>query len=439
MNTWWKSRELRYALATADTKVLVMVDSYLSNDYAAALGSDLDALRADVPTLQTIVNIGEHRPAYLPFRELVAAGRAADAGADIDAASPDRVAYLLFTSGSTARPKAVPIFQGKMLANGFEIGVRMGMTEADRTLFPISLFWSYACMNGMLTTMTHGGTVVLQNRFEASETLAIIERERCSVLYATPNITLALLQHPDRPKRDISSLRKGTAQPASARLMIELGATEACTIYALTECGIVTVSDHRLPLAERLRSSGTTLPGMELEVVDSTTRAVLPRNATGEVRVRSYMTPGYYKDAAQTAQAFDAEGWCYTGDVGFLDDTGAVHITGRQKDIIKSGGINIAPAEVENLLVACPGVAQAIVVGVPDPERTEVIAALIVPKPGAQLDEQAVARYCRAEAAAYKAPRIMRFVSFAEVPVTQTGKVDRKAVQRLFDEQRNPA
>jgi fatty-acyl-CoA synthase len=148
------------------------------------------------------------------------------------------------------------------------------------------------------------------------------------------------------------------------------------------------------------------------------------------------MTPGYYKDSAQTAQAFDAESWFYTGDVGFLDDAGGIHITGRQKDVIKSGGINIAPAEVENLLAACPGVAQAIVVGVPDAERTEVIAALIVPRPGVQLDEKAVARYCRAEVAAYKAPRIIRFVSFTEVPLTQTGKVDRKAVQRLFEERR---
>ncbi len=277
-------------------------------------------------------------------------------------------------------------------------------------------------MNGLLTAITHGATVVLQNRLDASEALAIIQRERCSVLYATPNITLALLQHPDRHLRDLTSLRTGTAQPASARLMVELRATEACTIYALTECGIVTVSDYRLPVAERLRSSGTKLPGMELEVVKFATRTVLPPNTTGEIRVRSHMTPGYYKDSAQTAQAFDAESWFYTGDVGFLDDAGGIHIAGRQKDVIKSGGINIAPAEVENLLAACPGVAQAIVVGVPDAERTEVIAALIVPRPGVQLDEKAVARYCRAEAAAYKAPRIIRFVSFTEVPLTQTGK-----------------
>lgn len=435
MNTWWKSRELRYALATADVSVLVMVNRYLSTDYVAAIG-DLEQIRNDVPTLRTVVNVGTQAANYLPFSELYHLGEAVSdetLTTVMASVSPDDMAYLLFTSGSTSYPKAVPMLHGKMIYITYEIGERMGLTPEDRTLIPVSLFWSYGCVNALLATTTHGGTIVLQNRFSAAETLALIEAERCSVLYATPNIGLALLQHPDRKTRDLSSLRTGIGRPASARLIYELGAKEVCTCYGSTESyANATVSERRLPVEERLRSSGIPLPGVEIEIVDPVTRTVLPHNASGEIRLRNYVMPAYYKDPVQTSEAFDSEGWFYTGDLGFLDDSNSLHISGRLKEVIKTGGINVAPAEVEELLRSCPGIAEAVVVGIPDAERTEIVAALLVRRPDASISEEDVINYCRTEAAMYKLPRVIRFVAFDQVPVTDTGKVDKMGVQRLF-------
>lgn len=436
LNTWWKGRELRYALGTSDISHLVLVDSYLGNDYRTSLGNLEELRESEAPNLRSLVYVGAEEPNDTRFEDLRRIGETVNDETIVNLSSAvgsEDMAYLLFTSGSTAHPKAVPQLHGKLISASFEIGKRMGLSPRDRTIIPVSLFWSYGCVNALLATTTHGGTIVLQTHFSPGETLALIEVEQCSVIYATPNMGLALLQHPDRLKRDLSSLRTGIGRPASARIMYELGAKEVCTCYGLTESyANVTVSDHRLPADVRLQSSGTPLPGAEVEIVDPFTRAVLPSGSVGEVRLRGTVLPEYYKDPAQTANAFDGDGWFYTGDLGFLDEGSNLHIVGRIKEVIKTGGINVAPAEVEELLSSHPAVAQAVVVGIPDPERTEIIAALIVPTPGASVTEEELIKFCRANAAAYKAPRRIRLVTSNEVPLTDTGKVDKKGAEQLL-------
>jgi fatty-acyl-CoA synthase len=436
VNTWWRAGELAHALALSEASVLVMAERYLRHDYAAELAS-LGDLGEALPALRHIVCVdAAGPPGALPFAALLARGEAVpDAAIDAarEAVRPDDTALICFTSGSTARAKAVPLLHDGLIRNMHGIGERMRLTADDRLLLAVSLFWAFACVNAVFALATHGGTIVLQRHFDPAETLALIERERCTLIYAMANMAMALHAHPDRHRRDLSSLRTGLTMPDAVPAMVELGAREVTTCYGLTECyGNSTVADCRAPLALRRRSAGPALPGTEVQIVDPATRRPLAQGEVGEVRLRGFVTPGYLKDPARTAEAIDAEGWFHTGDIALLDAEGNLHFRGRIKEMIKTGGINVSPVEVEALLLSHPAVHQAVVVGVPDAAREEIVAALVVPKPGAAVTAEALIRHCRDAAAAYKVPRLVEIVAAGEVPLTDTGKVSKRMVQERF-------
>jgi fatty-acyl-CoA synthase len=166
--------------------------------------------------------------------------------------------------------------------------------------------------------------------------------------------------------------------------------------------------------------------------VDPDTGRVLPPGEVGEIRVKGYVTCGYYKDPVRTAEAFDEHGYFRTGDLGLADADGSLHFRGRIKEMVKTGGINVAPIEVEEVLMSHPGVHAAFVTGVPDPTRDEVLAAVVVLKPGAVLSEEDVCAYCRKSLAAYKVPRLVRFVAEHELPLTTTGKLQKNRLAATF-------
>jgi len=432
LNTWWRQRELHHALDLTGASVLVMADRYLKHDYVAELAG-----MAGLPELRHIVCLGETRPAgALTYAELCAMGDdVADAALDAVRATvrPDDMAYLLFTSGSTARSKAVPLLHGGLIGNMHGIGERLHLTEHDRLLMVVSLFWSFGCANALLAMMTHGGSVVLQDSFDTGRSLELIEQERCTVLYAMPNMALAMQTHPDRARRDLSSLRTGITLPQSVKLMAGLGVPEITSCYGLTEgYGNSMVTDCKAPLERRAQISGTALAGTEVEIVDPATRAPLPIGEAGEIRIRGFVTPGYYRDETTTRAATDDAGWFYTGDLARLDAEGGLHFVSRIKELVKTGGINVAPAEVEEILQAHPAVRQAVVVGLPDPEREEILAALVVLHDGAQATPADLTRHCRAQGAAFKVPRRIVLVGAAEVPLTDTGKISKRGVQAML-------
>ena len=297
--------------------------------------------------------------------------------------SPDDVAYILYTSGTTSTPKGVQLQHRGLIENPWSIGERQHLGPDDRMWMGISLFWSFGCLNALLAVMTHGGCVVLQDQFDAGGALELIERERCTVYYGTPNIALALWEHPDRPRRDLSSLRTGAAigPPPAMQMVMDLGAREICNVYGLTECyGNSHVTDAADSADVRLHSVGRPLPGMEIRIVDRDTRRPLPPGEVGEILIRGHLTPGYYKDPERNAAAFDAEGFFLSGDLGVVDGDGRLYFRGRIKEMVKTGGINVAPLEVEEVLLGHGSVEQAYVVGLPDPRREEILAAAVVLK-----------------------------------------------------------
>jgi fatty-acyl-CoA synthase len=438
VNTWVTARELRHILAHSDAVMLIASDAFLKCDYFSML-EELEPLAQSMPDLEHIVHVGAR--AYrgsLSFAAVHARGRSVEDAA-IDragaAVQPADVAYILYTSGSTSTPKGVQLQHYALIENMWQIGERMHVTEHDRLWLAVSLFWGLGCENALFNLLTHGGCVVLQESFDAGEALRLISAERCTIFYGTPNMAQALAEHPQRGRYDLSSLRSGgtVGTPEQIMRIVELGAERICNIYGLTETyGNCTVTDADDPLDIRLTTVGRPLPGVDLRILDPATGRAQPRGAVGEIRLKGYVTIGYYKDADKNRAAFDADGYFVTGDLGFLDAAGRLHFRGRLKEMIKTGGINVAPVEVEEILLRHPAVKLAFVTGVPDPRRDEVIAAVIVRHPAQEVNETALLEYCRRELAAYKVPRLMAFVNESDLPLTVTGKLQKNRLADFF-------
>jgi len=436
LNTWLTPPEQAYQLNHGSVTTLIMADRFRDRDVLA----ELDEMRAiGLPTLSRLIVLGDRVPGNAtPFSDLAALAETVPDSVRADiwpAARPDDVACILYTSGSTARPKGVPLQHWGLIDNMWEIGERMHLGPDDRMWFAVSLFWSFGCVNALFAMLSHGCTMILQHHFDAGEALGLIEAERCTVFYGTPNIALALAEHPHRARHDLSSLRTGASigTPEQMQLIVDLGVKDICNVYGLTEAyGNSAVTDAAAPLAQRLVASGEALPGVELRILDLEMGQTLPQGEVGEIALRGHIMPGYLDDPATTARSMTAEGFFLTGDLGLLDDKGWVQFQGRRKELIKSGGINIAPAEIEAVLRTHAAVASVFITGLADTRLDQAIGAVVVLQEGASVSEDALRRHCRRSLAAYKVPQHFVFVTANELPVTSTKKLQRNRLAGLF-------
>jgi fatty-acyl-CoA synthase len=451
ISTWSRPRELEYVLDHGDAAGLITIDRFAGQDYLAMLTELGGPGSARLPKLRHLVVDGgagspvggrAQRSALMALDDVWDLGSTVG-DSELDAiqgrVTPEGVAYMLYTSGTTSTPKGVQLQHRGLIENMWNIGERQHLTPDDRMWMGISLFWSFGCANALLAVMTHGGTIVLQDSLDPAGALALIERERCTVYYGTPTIALALTEHPDRSRRDLSSLRTGAAigSPSAIQMVMDLGAREICNVYGLTECyGNCAVTDAHDPADVRLATVGFALPGMEIRIVDRETRHPLPPGDVGEILVRGYLTPGYYKDAEKNAAAFE-DGFLVTGDLGFIGDDGRLRFRGRSKEMVKTGGINVAPLEVEEVLLGHPAVEQTYVVGLPDPRKEEILAAVIVLKEGHHAEPDALRAFCQRALAAYKVPQEFRLMRRDELPVTGTGKVQKFRLAEMLAQERH--
>jgi fatty-acyl-CoA synthase len=343
-----------------------------------------------------------------------------------DAVRPEDVCYILYTSGSTADPKGVMLHHRGTIENCFNIGERQHLTHEDRLWLVTPLFYGLASVNAMPAIYTHGGCIVLQEYFDAGHALELMERERCTVYYGLGHMTKALVDHPDFGRRDISTLEKGVTgfSPEDKRLALQtLGVRRCCSVYGLTESyGNCCLTDADDPLEVYLHTQGLPLPGWEFKIVDPENRRQLPRGQLGLLCIKGYTTIGYYKNEAETARSFDDEGFFITGDLAALDDDGRLRFHSRLKEVIKVGGINVSPQEVEHILERHAGVRQAHVVGVPDPVKGEIIVAFVEPA-GDGLTEDELRGFVKEQAASFKVPRHVLFRTDAQLPHVASGKV----------------
>ena len=446
ISTFSTPRELAFMLEHSGASVLVMTPAFRGRDYLGALHelcpelgrtAPGDLRSARLPQLRAVICVDDrrHDGVFHPEEFLARAARVSAAALERaqQGVTRDDICYILYTSGSTAMSKGVMLAHGGVIENGFNIGERQHLTSADRLWLAVPLFWSFGSANAWPAILTHGGCAVLQESFDPGEALELLDRERCSVYYGMANMARALLEHPDRPRRRLGAMRTGLTigLPDDIALTMEaVGTAELCNVYGSTETyGNCAVTDAHDPRDVRLHSQGLPLPGMELRVVHPETRQPLGVNDVGELCVRGYVTPGYHRAPELTASAFDAEGYFLTGDLGLIGDDGRVRFRGRLKEMIKTGGINVSPLEVEEVLLQHPDVKQAYVVGIPDRVKDEVVAAAIELRPAATIDPDALVAFCRARLASYKIPARVVFRKAEEFPRTATGKIHKPGLR----------
>ena len=431
-STWSTPSELDFLLRDAKPDVLFALARSGDRDFA----NDLAALEAAAPgLLPARVVLVDATPAD-PFETYThfADGPLLDTLPPGTGASATDPLVILYTSGSSNRPKAVPLDHSAVIENGFNIGERQGLVPGDRVLAAIPLFWSYGIANALPATLSHGATLVLQERFEPSGALDLIERHACTAIYTLPAMTNALVAHATfRPERT-RSLRTGVTIGAPQDVIKAaqvLGAGRICNIYGSTESyGNCCVTPNDWPLEQRATCQGPPLPGVTLRIVQAETGVPCAAGEIGELEVKGYLTRGYAGDSARhNAEVFTADGFFRTSDLGHVTAEGYFVYAGRSSEMIKRSGINVSPAEVEEVLQQHADVGLAGVTGLPDPAKGEIIVAFVVPRAGRRVDVETLVAHCREKLSRYKIPD--RIEVRDALPLTPTGKLLRRELKAL--------
>lgn len=430
LNTRFKGDEARWPLTKAEVKALFVEDGFLGIDYPGMLGLDESGVIPGLPALETVVTFnGTARPGVIGWDEFAAKavpGDAADARAA--AVEPGDLADILFTSGTTGKPKGVLCTHEQNVRTFEAWAGRTGVRAGDRYLIVNPLFHSFGYKAGVLACVLRRATMVLQRTFDVQETLRLIEREKISVLPGPPTIYTSLLDAPGRDERDLSSLRLAVTGAADVpvalvrRIRTELF-PQVVTAYGLTESsGTVSacsVDDDDETIAT---SCGKPIADVEVAIVDEKGERV-PAGTDGAILVRGYtVMQGYLGDPEATAETI-RDGWLVTGDRGRLDERGNLSITGRTKEMFVVGGFNVYPAEVEDVLARHDAVAESGVVGVPDARMGEVARAYVRLRPGRKATADELIAHCRERLANFKVPREVVFMD--DLPKTASGKVRR--------------
>jgi len=397
LNFRWRAGEVRYALAQSEASVLLHADSHRGI---------VDDVRADLPALRHVVSLDRDLPALL--------ARASDdeppAPPGLDERDPH---VMLYTSGTTGDPKGALLSHRTYVLQAMQTQTTTGLGEDDVGLcmFPMFHMGGWAMPLGY---WVNGGSVVIMERADPGEILRAIPRERVTYLYLIPTLYAGVLDLPEFERTDLSSLRalgSGTSvmTEAQVRTIVERFRNPNLFImYGQTEAGPVASLRPR-DVLRKPTSVGRPVLNVDVRLVDENDRDV-PAGSTGEIVCRSeFNMLGYWRLPDATATAFRG-GWLHTGDLAALDDDGFLHVAGRVKEMIKCGGENVFPAEVERCLLEHPGIAEAAVFGLPDPHWGEIVAAAIVRRDGAPLTENDVVEHVRARLAGYKKPRAVRFV-----------------------------
>ena len=426
VNTRYKGEEARWILAESGARLLFVENGFLGNDYLAMLGAAPEGALPDLPELTGVITFDEAAvPGAMAWADFLAGGDTSPGGEAPEISSEDP-ADVLFTSGTTGRPKGVVCTHGQNVRTFEAWCARTGLARGDRYLLINPFFHTFGYKAGILACLLRGATMVLQPVFRAEETLRLVEQEQITVLPGPPTIYAAMLDAPRRARHDLSTLRLAVTGAASVpvtlveRVRDELG-MKVITAYGLTEaCGTVTVcslDDDDVTVAT---TSGRPIEGVEVRVVDDRGNPVGP-GEVGEIVVRGHnVMRGYLGNEEATAAAI-VDGWLRTGDLGRLDERGNLTITGRLKDMFVVGGFNVYPVEVEQVLTGHPEVSEAAVVGIPDERLGEVGRAYVTARRGTELAEEALVAHCRERLANFKVPR--EIVVVPDLPRNAAGKI----------------
>lgn len=449
VNARYRATELSYVVENADLVALLTTD--ISDEYVdycrllnqtfPDLADQHDAAEvhlAGAPLLRTVVMLGKRtEPGLMPreqFETLAASVPVGDVEASARSVSPDDIGLMVYTSGTTADPKGCQLTHRGVVWVAREAGVRFTVADGDVFWDPLPMFHMSAILP-MNFTLDVGGTFVSMTHFEPGVALQQMRETRPTLIYPCfPPITMPLITHPDWQRTDLSQVRVWlNVAPIETLRLMHRALPHAAQIgsYGITEGGgVVSYNDAHETLEQLELTVGPPVPSTEVRIIGPDGEQ-LPPGERGEILVRGLgVMKGYYKDPERTGQVLDAAGWLHTGDLCSVDEDGRIAYFGRIKDMMKVGGENVAPAEIESFLSKHPAVELVQVIGVPDSRLTEVPCAFIELRDGASATPEEFIEYCRDQIAGYKVPRHVRIVT--EWPMSAT-KIQRYKLREMFD------
>lgn len=450
VNTSLRAAELAYLLKQSEASALITIKGFRDVDYVETIYDIIPELRdaeegalkaANFPFLRNVIYLGdEHPEGMIRYDSLLSRSeKVSDEQLDalLAAQHIDDVINMQYTSGTTGFPKGVMLTHRNILNNGYWMGEILGYTPQDRLCLPVPLFHCFGCVIGVLGAYTHATALVPLEFFDALKVLQYVEKERCTAVYGVPTMFLAELEQLDFHSFDLSSLRTGVMagslcpEPLMRKVIDRMNLREITIAYGLTEASPgITMTPRFDSIELRTQTVGKVIPEVEVKIVDPVTGEECLPNVAGELCARGYnIMKGYYNNAKATSEAIDAEGWLHTGDQATLDEAGYVRITGRIKDLIIRGGENIAPKEIEDLLLQHPKIADVYIYGVPDERVGEEVAAAIRLKPDETLTLEELRAFCEGRIAKFKIPRQLRFVT--EFPMTASGKIQKFKLREM--------
>jgi acyl-CoA synthetase (AMP-forming)/AMP-acid ligase II len=407
-STFATAPEIATQLVDSDTEILLATASFRSHDYRERLAGVLGS----APLLRHILIDSE--PGDMVDARLLEA-------MEHDVDDSDALA-IVYTSGSTSAPKGVVHTHASLLSHQKILNEIRGLSRDDSLFCNSPFFWIGGIAFAVLATLLAGSTLVCSNATDAAETLDLIEAEQPTMTNGFVAGIAHLASHPSLPGRNLSSVRRGNLYPIMAPEVRPADPELRHTMLGMTEAGsVITISEDESDQPEHRRGSfGKPMPGFETRIVD------------GELCIRGpFVMQRYYKRSRE--ECFDADGWFHTGDLVRTDADGFVYFLGRSGAMIKTAGANVAPAEVERAIAKVTGGTVAHVLGLPDPERGQLVAAVVALEDGAEFDEAAVRERLKGELSAYKIPKRFAAVPRSDIPLLSSGKVDLAALQMVFD------
>ena len=418
LNLLAQPSQLAYVLEHSDTRVV-----FTSEEFAERLKTALAGIKRDITVIA--INTDAHEifdRAALPDAKLP--------GMQLPNVSETDDALLMYTSGTTGKPKGCVLSNRSVCAGGEFTSAAHELTSQDRVLCAMPLYH----INGQIVTtvapLVHGGSVVMPHRFSVSNYWELVSKHRCTWINVVPTIIAYLMNAPTPRERGLDASRVKFCRSASAPLPPELhrafedrfgiGIIET---FGMTETNAPCFTNPYNPAQRKIGSPGCAF-GNEAKVIAPATGREQPRGTPGELMLRgdNVMT-GYYKDPENTAKTLEPDGWLHSGDLGYMDEDGFVFVTGRIKELIIKGGENIAPREIDEALLKHPAVLEAAAVGIPDANYGQDIMACVILKPGAECSVETLAAFSEQELGKFKAPKIIKFVT--ELPKGPSGKVQR--------------
>jgi fatty-acyl-CoA synthase len=411
VNTFLEPPELEYVLEHSESRVLLMQERLLAHDYRSAV----DEMRPRLGGLRVVATLDD-------WDGFLSSGEAAPTRA----VEPDDDAMIIYTSGTTARPKGVLHAHRAPSLQSWRFVRHLCLHETARAWSAFPMFWTAGFAMFMGATLAVGGCLVLQETFEPGEALRLLERERVTTPHGWPHQLAALEEHPLWAGADLSAVRHIESFGPFGRhptISVPVDSYSPRAAFGLTETfTIITSEPADTPAAIRDRAQGRILPGNALRILHPDSGEPMSDGEEGEIAVAGpTLMKGYVK--LPPSAAFDAEGFFRTGDAGWVDDDGFLHWTGRTSDLIKTGGANVSPVEIEMELLRHPALKAAGAVGVPHPTLGQIVVVVAVAHEGSPVDEQDVRGFLRGRIASYKIPRRVVFVGEEELSLTGNAKI----------------